>query len=301
MDQPAPTQSFETRVPTNHPFRAVLGAIDFSPARDMALPPNCTLDPVVAFKLYYLGFLEHVTSDAELLSKAAYRLDWMWFCGMGEGDRLPDLGHLLALRQTWGRDHFEELLGTALRRSAKLKLLGKDAAKVDRRGRCVAEYWDRLENSAPRMIASEQAPESASGKDAVSHQLHWPETSPREQQAQPSGEKPSPRRHGRMVCELLRSNLGEVIDLSAGGMKVMFKGRHPPKLDKCRKLKLRCVDGVLRLQGVIVWARTQDSRHQVLGVRFTDLTPLQTERLKALAKIAGVRRALRPLSPSNAA
>lgn len=322
------TPSLESRVPVDHPLRTVVEQIDFSDARGLPIPASTLLDAVVAVKLYFLGFIEGATSEREILGRLGYRLDWMWFCGLAYSDRQPDLTQLLRMRATWGPDRFEDVVGGIIKKCAQLRLIDEQNLKMDRRKRVTKTFWSMLEQAAPSTSvglaspaelaasASAQGPSSASTESAATATAvaATPDKRPGEHSAEPAGDlgppaglaikapgASSPRKHGRMVCEMLSSSLGPVLDLSGGGMKVLVHSRRAPRRDKCQTIKLQAVDGVMRVQGVIVWARRFDARSFVVGVRFEGLSPSDVARLKDMAATAGVRRALRPVNARRAA
>lgn len=67
------------------------------------------------------------------------------------------------------------------------------------------------------------------------------------------------------------------------------------------KVKLRCLDIRLKVQGVVVWVRTEAPGLHVVGLHFVKLTPELNERLVELCAVAGVRRTLGPRDIRGAA
>jgi len=89
------------------------------------------------------------------------------------------------------------------------------------------------------------------------------------------------RDHRRVPQEMLQSNLGDVLDLSVGGMRIRHVGAHPPEgsLD----VEIRADHECLRLRGEVAWtARVGKRRHEV-GVRFVDVTPDIEEQLSRIS------------------
>lgn len=113
--------------------------------------------------------------------------------------------------------------------------------------------------------------------------------------------KKTPRRHGRVRTELLMCKLGEVVDLSASGMRVLCRSPRAPKPRLKMKFKLKCMGTRVKLHGVIAWVKTEAPGLHIVGVQFSNLTHESNERLAELCAVAGIRRALRPLEPRAAA
>ena len=99
---------------------------------------------------------------------------------------------------------------------------------------------------------------------------------------------PEHRRSGRLRCEMLRCNIGTVVDMSATGMRVRIKRSSPPKWTT-RTVKLRSLDGKDRIRVRKVWIRQIDERCFELGLHFENVTMEGRERLKDIARLAGVR------------
>ncbi|MCC6284772.1 MAG: PilZ domain-containing protein [Phycisphaerales bacterium] len=115
------------------------------------------------------------------------------------------------------------------------------------------------------------------------------------------GQKKPPRRHGRVRTELLTCCLGEVVDLSASGMRVLRRSPRMPRQGAKLKIKMRCLDIRITLQGTVVWVRTEGPGLHVVGLQFAALTPELNETLLQLVAVAGVRRALGPRDIRGAA
>lgn len=100
---------------------------------------------------------------------------------------------------------------------------------------------------------------------------------------------------------MLESNLGTVVDLSASGMKVLYRGNRRGLRKTERRIVLRTMDGLTKLRGRIVWAASVDAKHTLVGVQFQNVTPELHARLKDILALAGVRLALRPVTGSRRA
>src|SRR6185503_13048370 len=91
--------------------------------------------------------------------------------------------------------------------------------------------------------------------------LHWP---PIEFLARRAGER---RSSGRMLIEGVVCKLGIVLDLSAGGMRVLSTRRHCGELD----VVLQSWGGKLAVRGDVMWCIRAGFRRNVIGVRFLDV------------------------------
>ena len=96
------------------------------------------------------------------------------------------------------------------------------------------------------------------------------------------------RKFGRLPLEQLCCNLGEVLDLSAGGMKVLSQERHTGAVE----VELADAEGEFVVDGAIAWSKRSDSKHWEQGVEFDNLTPEQRRRLTVLATGFRKRRAM---------
>jgi len=95
------------------------------------------------------------------------------------------------------------------------------------------------------------------------------------------------RRHGRLRCESTSSCIGEVMDLSASGMRVMRRGR--PILDVGDEFVITIRhenDGnVMKLPARVVWIKRAGFRKIMYGLQFSDLNEEQRTHLTTLARI----------------
>jgi hypothetical protein len=98
------------------------------------------------------------------------------------------------------------------------------------------------------------------------------------------------RKHGRVRCQSIESNLGEVRDLSASGARVRRRHRLAEGSGAMVNLEIEGLDGPVRVLARVVWTRRLGFFKHEIGVIFEDVDP-------------GVRRALSDIarrSPSNA-
>lgn len=90
----------------------------------------------------------------------------------------------------------------------------------------------------------------------------------------------------RMPQEMLRCNLGQVLELSAGGMRVLCEKLPPPEA------VVEFPDYALpgKLTGNVVWSRPCEGSLREVGIRFRGLTPKMTLRLSEIGAFNRDRR-----------
>ncbi len=93
------------------------------------------------------------------------------------------------------------------------------------------------------------------------------------------------RRHGRVQCEMLTCQIGEVINLSASGVMLKGRGTSEYATDSRVQLDLKCLDHKLSATARVAWLR-QDEKAFRMGMEFVDLTPDQAQRIRELLPIA---------------
>jgi len=107
---------------------------------------------------------------------------------------------------------------------------------------------------------------------------------------------PGARRHGRIRCEILQCGLGEVMDISASGMRVRHCGRRIVKEGKVLNLLLKALDRTLPVTVKVVWVKRQGFMRYSFGVEFVDMTPEQAASIASFARVVIDSRML----PDNA-
>lgn len=101
------------------------------------------------------------------------------------------------------------------------------------------------------------------------------------------------RQCGRIRVELLKSNLGRVVDLSATGMKVHCRSWFRPRKKRTRVV-LRCIDGISTIPASIVRVQRIGPRTWELGIEFARINDKLRSRLVEIARLAGARRMVDP-------
>src|SRR2546428_10214870 len=87
--------SLDSAVPANHLVRRVVAAVDFDFVRGLVSrryshTGQPSVDPVVLFKLWLLGYLFNITSERRLCEEAGLNLAWRWFLGYELDEPIPD-------------------------------------------------------------------------------------------------------------------------------------------------------------------------------------------------------------------
>jgi transposase len=102
LKAPAPKQyalemvSLEELVPKDHLLRTIERYIDFDFIRDATASLYCdnngrpAIDPVVLFKMLFIGYLFGVRSERQLVKEVQVNVAYRWFLGMGLTDKVAD-------------------------------------------------------------------------------------------------------------------------------------------------------------------------------------------------------------------
>jgi len=153
--------NIEERIPPGHLYRKLAAVLRLDPVRGMVA--SCygdrgheSIDPVVLLKLYLITHLENVRSERELVRHLAFRLDWLWFCGMDLDSPIPHHSVLSKARKRWGLEVFERLFAHVLVQCEEAGLIeGRTAfvdstilkANADVRSRVARGLWNQLEEA----------------------------------------------------------------------------------------------------------------------------------------------------------
>lgn len=101
------------------------------------------------------------------------------------------------------------------------------------------------------------------------------------------------RRHGRLRCNMLNSTLGEVLDLSAAGLRVRHRGWPRITVGEIVPLVLSVASSEVRVEARIVWMRRTGFRRHEIGVEFINLDAATRSCLSDIslcaARLAGTR------------
>src|SRR5260370_21186182 len=86
--------SLDANIPPNHLVRRLAAAIDLDFVRSLVRKHYShtgqpSVDPVVLFKLWLLGYLFNISSERRLCVEAGVNLAWRWFRGYAHDEPLP--------------------------------------------------------------------------------------------------------------------------------------------------------------------------------------------------------------------
>lgn len=102
LREPTPIQhelemvTLESLVPANHLLRMIDAAVNFEFIRDRVKHLYCedngrpALDPVVMFKLLFIGYLFGIRSERQLIREVQVNVAYRWFVGFRLTDKVPD-------------------------------------------------------------------------------------------------------------------------------------------------------------------------------------------------------------------
>lgn len=104
----------------------------------------------------------------------------------------------------------------------------------------------------------------------------------------PKGEPKGPERRGkgRVRCDLLLSTLGEIVDLSASGLRVRTRGSQSLQINDVIYLKLSAPEEELLVKVQVVWTRRTGFRKHEVGMHFLNPSPQLQSKLIQIARVA---------------
>lgn len=94
------------------------------------------------------------------------------------------------------------------------------------------------------------------------------------------------RRHGRLKTEGTLSSMGEVVDISASGMRVQRKGALPIAEGEKFRVDVRIDQEVMAIDVMVRRVRKMGRRKFEFGLEFINLSNADRARLGRLARIA---------------
>lgn len=101
------------------------------------------------------------------------------------------------------------------------------------------------------------------------------------------------RRHGRVLCQDVECSLGEVLDLSASGMRIRLRGK-PPAIGETFELTLDALDIHLVIPSKVCWVRKAGLLKQDAGIEFAAIDAKTRSSLALLARCAASNETILP-------
>lgn len=124
--------SIEELVPQDHLLRKVDKYIDFSFIDKKVRPLYCAdngrpaIDPVVLFKMIFLGYFYGIRSERQLEREIQTNLAYRWFLGLGLTDKVPDHSTISWNRRTRFKDTdiFQDIFDEIVLQAIQHRMVG---------------------------------------------------------------------------------------------------------------------------------------------------------------------------------
>jgi transposase len=128
--------SLDAAIPANHLVRRLAAAVDFDFVRGLVRQHYShtgqpSVDPVVLFKLWLLGYLYNIRSERRLCEEAALNLAWRWLLGYELDQPLPDHSVLSKARRRFGTRVYEQFFARIVQLCEGAGLVQGDVLFVD--------------------------------------------------------------------------------------------------------------------------------------------------------------------------
>lgn len=101
------------------------------------------------------------------------------------------------------------------------------------------------------------------------------------------------RKHGRLACELLHCTLGEVLDISASGMRVKHRGRFSTAKGETITTTIQVGATKIPAKVKIAWVRRAGFWSHQIGLEFVEMTD---ESRKVITQIGRLSRKARVIA-----
>ena len=197
--------SIEELVPADHLLRKIASVIDFDFIRDKVKDLYCAdngrpaIDPVVLFKMLFLGYLYGVRSERQLVKEIQVNVAYRWFIGFGLTGKIPNASTFSQNRRrrftesTSNQEIFDEIVLQAMgKRLLSGRVLYTDSTHMKASAnkhkfkkkqivRATREYMDdlekalgkdRLAHGKKRLKPEEQEPETGEIKQSTTCGKH---------------------------------------------------------------------------------------------------------------------------------
>jgi len=124
--------TLEELVPKDHLLRKIESAIDFEFIRERVRDLYCadngrpSIDPVILFKIIFIGYLYGVRSERQLMRDIQVNTAYRWFLGIGLQDKVPDASTLSQNRRRRfiGSGIYQQIFDEIVMQAAKRDMVG---------------------------------------------------------------------------------------------------------------------------------------------------------------------------------
>lgn len=128
--------SLDSAVPANHLVRRIAAAVDFDFVRGLvhrrySHTGQPSVDPVVLFKLWLLGYFFNIMSERRLCEEAGLNLAWRWFLGYELDEAIPDHSVWSKARRRFGVKTYEKFFARIVQLCERAGLVQGDVLFVD--------------------------------------------------------------------------------------------------------------------------------------------------------------------------
>lgn len=108
------TIGLDRLVPLDHPVRRIKDVLDlrflYRETREFySIEGKPSIDPIVLFKLYLLGYLFGIPSERRLFREVQVNLAYRWYLGYDLDEPIPDHSIMSKSRQRFSEEVFERL------------------------------------------------------------------------------------------------------------------------------------------------------------------------------------------------
>lgn len=100
------------------------------------------------------------------------------------------------------------------------------------------------------------------------------------------------RKHGRVRCQGIYCSFGEILDMSASGMRVLSAIR-PPPVDKIVTVTIQTLEGPVAVEARVIWSRKTSFFKREIGMRFVDLLPSAASALSRVGSASAHNESVR--------
>ena len=100
------------------------------------------------------------------------------------------------------------------------------------------------------------------------------------------------RKHGRVRCQGIYCSFGEILDMSASGMRVLSAIR-PPPVDQIVTVTIQTLEGPVAVEARVIWSRKTSFFKREIGMRFVDLLPSAASALSRVGSASAHNESVR--------